>query len=415
MKSSFENLTAAPPERLADLENLPMTGHGVENAWARLEVDLSAQLFFQRQSLVLSADGLSLYEAGVSPATRLAQWPLQAGLRLQHSDHAGAGSLELFDAQGRLAQWRFTLAHNPDAERLLALFEQAMAPLRGMDKPLDPPSVSDEADSPPMDEEGEVSDTPPSTLGLLRLWRFAKPYQGHLLLGFLLTLAATGASMVPPYLTMPLMDEVLVPFQNGKEIEPGIVPLYMAGLLVAALLAWALGWAKNYVLGLVSERIGADLRTTAYEHLMKLSLEYFGGRRTGDLLNRVGSETDNLCLFLSVHLLEFATDVLMIVMTAVILFSIDPMLAWVTLVPLPFIVWLIHVVRDKLRTGFEKVGRVWSELTNVLADTIPGIRVVKAFAQEQREAERFREANRQNLLVNDRINFVWALFSPTVT
>ncbi len=415
MKSSLENLTVAPPERLADLEYLPMTGHGVENAWARLEVDLSAQLFFQRQSLVLSAEGLSLYEAGVSPAKRLAQWPLQAGLRLQHSDHAGAGSLELFDAQGRLAQWRFTLAHNPDAERLLALFEQAMAPLRGMDKPLDPPSVSEEADSPPMDEVGEVFDTPPSTLGLLRLWRFAKPYQGHLLLGFLLTLAATGASMVPPYLTMPLMDEVLVPFQNGKEIEPGIVPLYMAGLLGAALLAWALGWAKNYVLGLVSERIGADLRTTAYEHLMKLSLEYFGGRRTGDLLNRVGSETDNLCLFLSVHLLEFATDVLMIVMTAVILFSIDPMLAWVTLVPLPFIVWLIHVVRDKLRTGFEKVGRVWSELTNVLADTIPGIRVVKAFAQEQREAERFREANRQNLLVNDRINFVWALFSPTVT
>ncbi|MEY3652814.1 MAG: hypothetical protein RL739_984, partial [Pseudomonadota bacterium] len=415
MKSSLENLTAAPPERLTDLENLPMTGHGNENAWTRLEVDLSAQLFFQRQSLVLSTEGLSLYEAGVSPAKRLAQWPLQAGLRLQHSDHAGAGSLELFDAQGRLAQWRFTLAHNPEAERLLALFEQAMAPFQGMDKPLDPLGVSEEADSPPMDEEVEASETPPSTLGLLRLWRFAKPYQGHLLLGFLLTLAATGASMVPPYLTMPLMDEVLVPFQNGKEIEPGIVPLYMAGLLGAALLAWTLGWAKNYVLGLVSERIGADLRTTAYEHLMKLSLEYFGGRRTGDLLNRVGSETDNLCLFLSVHLLEFATDVLMIVMTAVILFSIDPMLAWVTLVPLPFIVWLIHVVRDKLRTGFEKVGRVWSELTNVLADTIPGIRVVKAFAQEQREAERFREANRQNLLVNDRINFVWALFSPTVT
>ena len=168
MKSSLENLTAAPPERLPDLESLPMTGHGVENAWARLEVDLSAQLFFQRQSLVLSAEGLSLYEAGVSPAKRLAQWPLQAGLRLQHSDHAGAGSLELFDAQGRLAQWRFTLAHNPDAERLLALFEQAMAPFQGMEKPLDPSSVTEEADSPPMDEEGEASDTPPSTLGLLR-------------------------------------------------------------------------------------------------------------------------------------------------------------------------------------------------------------------------------------------------------
>jgi ATP-binding cassette subfamily B protein len=416
MKSSFEPLAAASTDLLADQTGGQLTGHGIENALARLEVDLSAELFFQRQSLVLSPQGLGLLDTSALPHICLAQWPLKAGLRLQHNDHAGAGCLELLDAQGRLAQWRFTLANNPDALRLLALFDQAMSPFQDHDKPLPDPSTSDEAEMAPTEEdEGEVADTPPSTLGLLRLWRFAQPYQGHLLMGFLLTLAATGASMVPPYLTMPLMDEVLVPFQNGKEIEPGIVPLYMAGLLAAALLAWALGWAKNYVLGLVSERIGADLRTTAYEHLMKLSLEYFGGRRTGDLLNRVGSETDNLCLFLSVHLLEFATDVLMIVMTAVILFSIDPMLAWVTLVPLPFIVWLIHVVRDKLRTGFEKVGRVWSELTNVLADTIPGIRVVKAFAQEKREADRFREANRQNLLVNDRINFVWALFSPTVT
>ena len=415
MKSSFDPVSVASADQLSDLEQPRLAGHGVENALARLEVDLNAQLFFQRQSLTLTPTDLRLSEPGAGAGKPLAHWPLRTGLRLQHSDHAGAGSLELFDDQGRLAQWRFTLAHNPDAVRLQALFEQAMAPFRAQNDVPAQTAESQEVETVNPEEESEAADAPASTMSLLRLWRFAKPYQGHLLLGFLLTLAATGASMVPPYLTMPLMDDVLVPFQNGKDIEPGIVPWYMAGLLAAALLAWGLGWAKNYVLGLVSERIGADLRTTAYEHLMKLSLEYFGGRRTGDLLNRVGSETDNLCLFLSVHLLEFATDVLMIVMTAVILFSIDPMLAWVTLVPLPFIVWLIHVVRDKLRTGFEKVGRVWSELTNVLADTIPGIRVVKAFAQEQREADRFREANRQNLLVNDRINFVWALFSPTVT
>ena len=76
---------------------------------------------------------------------------------------------------------------------------------------------------------------------------------------------------------------------------------------------------------------------------------------------------------------------------------------------------MIHVVRDRLRTGFEKIDRVWSEVTNVLADTIPGIRVVKAFAQEDREARRFAEANRHNLAVNDRLNKLWSLFSPTVT
>ena len=169
------------------------------------------------------------------------------------------------------------------------------------------------------------------------------------------------------------------------------------------------------MLALVSERIGADLRTATYEHLLKLSQEYFGGKRTGDLMARIGSETDRIYVFLSLHLLDFATDVLMIGMTAVILVSINPWLALVTLLPLPFIAWLIHLVRDRLRTGFEKIDRVWAEVTNVLADTIPGIRVVKAFAQEKREAARFRAANEHNLEVNDRVNKVWSLFTPTVT
>jgi ATP-binding cassette subfamily B protein len=261
----------------------------------------------------------------------------------------------------------------------------------------------------------EKDQAPTPTWTLFKLWRFARPYRGQLLLGFVLTLASTAATLVPPYLTMPLMDDVLIPYQNGKSIEPETVTWYLLALLASAIVAWGLGWVKTYILALVSERIGADLRTTTYQHLLKLSLEYFGGRRTGDLIARIGSETDRINVFLSLHLLDFATDVLMIMMTAVILFSINPTLALVTLLPLPFIGWLIHVVRERLRTGFEKIDRVWSEVTNVLTDTIPGIRVVKAFAQEDREAQRFLDANKHNLAVNDRLNRVWSLFSPTVT
>jgi len=216
-------------------------------------------------------------------------------------------------------------------------------------------------------------------------------------------------------MTMPLMDNVLIPFQNGTPINTHLAALYLSGLLGSALLAWVLGWGRTFILALVSERIGADLRTTTYEHLLRLSQEYFGGKRTGDLMARIGSETDRICVFLSLHLLDFIIDVLMIIMTSAILIAINPWLAVVTLLPLPFIAWMIHAVRDRLRHGFEKIDRIWSEVTNVLADTIPGIRVVKAFAQEKREAARFREANRHNLLVNDRVNKIWSLFTPTVT
>ena len=387
-----------------------------ETVLARLVVDLDAQGRFASRQLVLTTQALWSQDTG--------DWQrldLKTGMRLRHTDLAGVASLDLLNEQGMQARWRFTLAHNPTALRLQRAFDQALLHLHSPE-PLTDDSARCPAchtPLPPDSDECEVYQRevvqPPSTWVLLRLWRFAHPYRWTLLAGFLLTLASTAATLVPPYLTIPLMDEVLIPFQNGQRIDPVYVSWLLGGLLGSGLLAWGLGWARTWLLALVSERIAADLRTSAFEHLLSLSLDYFGAKRTGDLIARIGSETDRISVFLSLHALDFATDVLMLSMTAAILFSINPWLALVTLLPLPFIAWMIHLVRDRLRTGFEKVDRVWGDVTNVLADTIPGIRVVKAFAQEGHEAKRFHDANAQNLAVNDRINKTWSLFSPTVT
>ena len=411
--------------------------HLGENVLAWLEVDLNDELRFKKNLVILTDQRV------ISTDETQKSWnfyPVSSDLSLRVMDHAGVGTLALHQGARRLAAWRFTLGLEAAVLRWKLRFENHQQPSSPsasfLGKPLQ--GAEDEVFAEPAvgamrhvlcpvcqnvvdeaDEECPVclekEQTPPSTWTLFKLWRFAKPYQWQLLMGFVLTLASTAATLVPPYLTMPLMDDVLIPYQNGKPIDPVTVSWYLLGLLGSAFVAWGLGWIKTYILALVSERIGADLRTTTYQHLLKLSLEYFGGRRTGDLIARIGSETDRINVFLSLHLLDFATDVLMIMMTAIILFSINPTLAVVTLLPLPFIGWLIHVVREKLRTGFEKIDRVWSEVTNVLADTIPGIRVVKAFAQEDREAQRFIDANQHNLAVNDRLNRVWSVFSPTVT
>jgi ATP-binding cassette subfamily B protein len=401
---------------------------GGEAIKAVVRIDLDERLHAAAALVAVTASQVLALQSpagGSVQAHQVRTWSLQPGMTMLLHDHAGVGTLELMLGSQRLAVWRFTLAVNLAAQRLAKQFAAAVAALEPAAPQAlpaaSPAGTTQTATVPEGDDADEVpsfaaeAEQPPSTWTLLRLWRFARPYKWQLLAGFLLMLASTAATLVPPYLTMPLMDNILIPFQTGKPIEQGTVLLYLGGLLGSALVAWGLGWAKTYILALVSERIGADLRTTTYEHLLGLSLEYFGGKRTGDLMARIGSETDRINVFLSLHLLDFATDVLMIVMTAIILFSINPWLALVTLVPLPFIAWLIHLVRDRLRTGFEKIDRVWAEVTNVLADTIPGIRVVKAFAQEDREATRFRDANRHNLLVNDKLNRTWSLFTPTVT
>ncbi|WP_439520117.1 cyanophycin metabolism-associated ABC transporter [Hydrogenophaga sp.] len=388
---------------------------GDDSAVASLALDLDEHLHFRTRTLLLSRQRLVLEDES---------WVLTPDMELRLGDHAGVGVLELMGAEGRLAVWRFTLAAQPRAARLVDQFQRVIAQLdQTADTALDhdvrtcpqcQASLPTDSDECP-DCAQEAPQAPPSTWVLLRLWRFARPYRWTLFSGFALTLASTAATLVPPYLTIPLMDRVLIPFQNGQDIDTALVLLLLSGLLGSALLAWGLGWARTWLLAVVSERISSDLRTTTFDHLLELSLDYFGSKRTGDLMARIGSETDRISVFLSLHALDFVTDVLMISMTAVILFSINPWLALVTLLPLPFIGWMIHLVRDRLRTGFEKIDRVWGEVTNVLADTIPGIRVVKAFAQEAREARRFKRANEHNLAVNDRINKTWSLFTPTVT
>jgi ATP-binding cassette subfamily B protein len=343
------------------------------------------------------------------------QWrsfPLRPDLHLRARDRAGIGTLELVDGHGRQAFWRYTISRNAAVGLLIDRFDDF---LRFGRLPHDPtiavcPSCG--AELPAMGVPCEVchpSTTPRPASSLLRLVQFARPHAAMIILGFVLTLVSTAVGLIPPYLSVPLLDNVLIPRTNWHH-----VPWYLLGLAASAILAWLLSWARTYVVAWVSERVATDLRNVTYAHLQRLSLDYYGGKRTGDLIARLSNDTDRICNFLSINVLDFATDVLMIGLTAAMLVALDPILAAATLLPFPVIGWLIHRVRHRLLHGLQRGGRAWSVMTSVLADTIPGIRVVKAFAQEGREVERFRSSNDLVLQANDRVNDTWSFFGPMV-
>ncbi|MFM8579590.1 MAG: ABC transporter transmembrane domain-containing protein, partial [Planctomycetaceae bacterium] len=264
------------------------------------------------------------------------------------------------------------------------------------------------------DEDGLDADAPGGWRSLLRVLAFARPHAGMAVLGCILSLASTAAALVPPYLTMPLVDKVLIPRQSGQEVPFSVVAGYLAGLAVSATFAWLLFWAQTWVLAYVSERISADLRVKTYSHLLGLSLDWFGRRRTGDLMSRVGKDTEGINLFLSINLIEFLANLLLLMLTGAVLLWIDPWLTLVTLTPFPLIAWVVYLVRERLQRGFQEADTAWSDMTSVLADAIPGIRVVKAFAQEDRERARFREANDVVVQANDTVNIVWAFCGPLI-
>lgn len=349
-------------------------------------------------------------------------WPLSEVAKLRAEGQGGMGTLEVLGPLSLLYSWRYTAARTAAATRFVQAHSELVEQKSASTKI---PAASTITVCPSCGVTLEPGQTvcpsctptaaPPPVRSLWRLVRFARSRAGMIFFGFILTLASTAAGLVPPYLTMPLLNKVLIPFQAGQGVDFSLVNWYLSLLFGAAVLAWLLGWAKTYVMAWVSEQISADLRHETYAHLQRLSLEFFGGKRTGDLISRVSSDTDRVCSFLSVNLLDFATDVLMVVMTAGILIWLDPWLALVSLLPFPLIAWLTQRVRIRLRHGFARGSAAWAEMVNVLADTIPGIRVVKAFAQEQREIDRFDNRNQHVLDANNRVNMLWAFFGPTVT
>uniref|UniRef100_A0A7C4LNN0 ABC transporter ATP-binding protein n=1 Tax=Schlesneria paludicola TaxID=360056 RepID=A0A7C4LNN0_9PLAN len=328
--------------------------------------------------------------------------PLQEVVRLKTRDRAGLGTLEALGTDRRLAVWHYTFSQGPAVLVLMDRFDELKA---GRDVVH---SRDDEPDVP----EAETTEPPPNTLALFRLWQFVRPHVGWVILAFVLSLLATFGAIIPRELTAPLVDG-LTQFQTGRGAFPP-VGWYLTGMLAAFVLAWLLGWAQGAILAWVSERVSADLRNSTYANLQKLSLEYFGGKRTGDLMSRLSTDSDRLCQFLSDNVVDFAADLLLLACVAARLFATDSMLATLTLAPFPLVMWVMYYARDKLQAGFLASANAWSQMTSVLADTIPGIRVVKAFAQEQREVERFRQANEVVVQTNRRVNSIWTFFWPFI-
>jgi len=420
-----------------------------ESVIATATFDLDAGMRFTEGFLCLTdrrmiADPPASLEpdpASPAPSSGPVWWHLDDTSSLDLRIRGGVGRIELLAAGRVVARWMFSLAQAKGMHALKDAFEQRPSRQRQQTPwpaAAHPSTDHGETDGSEPDDGGEVTppephaihrrdqagdddtdDLPntgtPSWRMLVRLAPFARPYLGPALIGLGLSLAGTVAALVPPYLTMPLVDRVLIPRQAGEAVPFSLVWWYLGGLVISAFVAWILSWAQLWVLAWVSERVAAELRVKTYAHMQSLSLDFFAGKRTGDLISRISNDTDQINNFLSINLIGFLSDCLLVLLTAGVLVWLNPLLALVTLVPFPLVVWLVYLVRGRLQRGFSRSNIAWAEVASVLADTIPGIRVVKAFAQERREIDRFRSANDHVLQANDRVNTVWSFFGPMVS
>ena len=168
------------------------------------------------------------------------------------------------------------------------------------------------------------------------------------------------------------------------------------------------------LMSFVGERIATQLRDELYQHLQKLSLNFYHQRSTGSIISRVTSDTDRLWDFITFGIIEFIISLLTLIGVAIALFLQDVSLASLVVIPLPLMLYLFYRHSSRMQGMFLRIWRKWSALTAVLSDVIPGVRVVKAFAQEDHEIERFSGRNKAVREEAFRIHRTWTRFWPSM-
>ncbi|HVF79857.1 MAG TPA: ABC transporter ATP-binding protein [Solirubrobacteraceae bacterium] len=219
----------------------------------------------------------------------------------------------------------------------------------------------------------------------IRLLGFLRDYKSGLWWSGILAALAMVATVAIPGLTGAAIGAV----QAGDRDRLRLMVILIA---VAGVLRLGLTIARRLVAGRVSLGVELDLRNHVYEHLLALELGFFDRQQTGQLMSRATVDLSAVRFFLGYGLVLISQAALTLVFASIAVIIIDPLLALIALIPVPFVIWIAQRYGRQARPALQEVQQRIGELTADVEESVGGVRVVKAFAAEERREERFRDA-----------------------
>jgi ATP-binding cassette subfamily B protein len=239
---------------------------------------------------------------------------------------------------------------------------------------------------------------------LKRVCGYLAPYKAKAMILVLITIAATLVDLVPPLIVQRIIDDALPHANNGL-----LIGLVLA-LFGAGLLSWGGEVSHGWVAVWLAMRMVATIRQQLYQRLQHMPLRFFDKRKVGSLMSRITNDADRLEGFLIDGIPFLFTNALMVVGILGLLLYMSWRLTIFVLLPVPLLVFGGMLIWNRLMRGWSRQMAKWSRFNSHLSESISGIRVVKAFAQEKREARRFDQRNeelRQANVIADRNIFTF--------
>jgi len=218
---------------------------------------------------------------------------------------------------------------------------------------------------------------------MLRMLSYLAPYGKMVAVSLTLTLTMALIAAAVPRLSRTLIDGAIG--QGNLALLRNLV-ITLAALLFGRALVAAV---QRLIISRLAQGIIYDLRQEVYSHLQKLSMEYHDRQSTGRLMSRVTSDTAQLQRFAVGQVQQFLVDVVMLAVVLCWMMSYSVKLTLLLWFPLPLFYVVVQWYRKNVHKVFRKAFRIRAAMSGHLADTIPGIETVKAFAQEDRAIAEF--------------------------
>ena len=216
-----------------------------------------------------------------------------------------------------------------------------------------------------------------------RLLGFLRPYRSGVLASFALAAVAMGMGALIPYLVGRAVDDI-------RDGGANLTPLALV-IAAAALGRMCFSIVRRLVAGRVSLGVEMDLRNLMYGHLQSLELGFFDSQQTGQLMSRATVDLQSVRFFLGYGLIFMLQSVVTILIAAAVMIAVNPLLALVALAPMPWVIWIAFRYGRRNRPALQEVQQRIAELTAEVEENVSGVRVVKAFAQEERQLRRFNQ------------------------
>ena len=222
----------------------------------------------------------------------------------------------------------------------------------------------------------------------LLLFKYAKNYSFYLVVTILSMFLLVGVELSVPWVIRNLIISVKGQLADGAALEKisGLALLVLAIYLVRA----GLQFLRSYMAHVAGWSVVADSRQHLYTHLQRLSLRFYEDKQTGQLMSRVVNDSDLFEKLIAHAVPEVATNVLLLIGVSLVLLNMNLELMLLTLVPVPFIVLAMRAYSHYVRPAFRARQAELGELNANLNDNLSGIREIKAFTREEREAGRIR-------------------------